>query len=65
MYSLFALLYPTGITGEVGCMFLAAQYLIGGVIMLLLLLFIIIIMMIIMNHFFLDFHTRGILCYVT
>lgn len=26
-YSLFAILYPTGITGEVGCMFLAASYL--------------------------------------
>lgn len=29
-YSLFAILYPTGITGEVGCMFLAAQHLIGS-----------------------------------
>lgn len=26
--SLFAVLYPTGITGEVGCMYLAAAYLI-------------------------------------
>jgi len=27
-YSLFAVLYPTGITGELGCMYLAALYLI-------------------------------------
>ena len=26
-FSLFAVLYPTGITGELGCMYLAAQYL--------------------------------------
>ena len=26
--SLFAVLYPTGITGEVGCMYLAAAFLI-------------------------------------
>lgn len=28
-YSLFAILYPTGITGEVGCMYLAGVYLAG------------------------------------
>jgi very-long-chain (3R)-3-hydroxyacyl-CoA dehydratase len=29
-YSLFAILYPTGITGELGCMYMAVAYLIGN-----------------------------------
>lgn len=29
-YSLFAVLYPTGITGELGCMYQAALYLLGS-----------------------------------
>jgi very-long-chain (3R)-3-hydroxyacyl-CoA dehydratase len=29
-YSLFAILYPTGITGELGCMYMAVAHLIGG-----------------------------------
>mmetsp|Transcript_4486 Transcript_4486/g.7389 ORF Transcript_4486/g.7389 Transcript_4486/m.7389 type:complete len:134 (+) Transcript_4486:453-854(+) len=28
-YSLFAVLYPTGITGELGCMYMAAMFLMG------------------------------------
>ena len=27
IFSLFAILYPTGITGELGCMYMAAVYL--------------------------------------
>ncbi len=35
-YSLFAVLYPTGITGELGCMYMAVFYLKGDLVRIML-----------------------------